>query len=57
MAVYCPRTGHKVIYLTCMDCDIRVCKGEIDPSENKETTNLKKENTECSTTQKEKKKD
>jgi hypothetical protein len=40
-----------------MDCDIRVCKGEIDPSENKETTNLKKENTECSTTQKEKKKD
>jgi hypothetical protein len=40
-----------------MDCETRVCKGEIDPSENQETINEEKENSKCSTTKKEKKKD
>ena len=57
MAVYCPIKKRKVIYLTCMDCETRVCKGEIDPSENQETINKEKENSKCSTTKKEKKKD
>lgn len=30
MAVYCPKTKRKVVYLTCMDCDVKVCKGEIE---------------------------
>ena len=25
MSVYCPRTGKKVIYMTCMECDTRGC--------------------------------
>lgn len=57
MAVYCPITKRKVIYLTCMDCETRVCKGEIDPSENQETIKNEKEDLECSTTNKEKKKE
>ena len=28
MSVYCPRTGKKVVYLTCMECDTRYCDSE-----------------------------
>lgn len=57
MAIFCPITKRKVIYLTCMDCETRVCKGETDLAENQETLNNEKENLECSITKKEKKKE
>lgn len=28
MSVYCPRTGKRVVYLTCMECDTRNCDSE-----------------------------
>jgi hypothetical protein len=30
MAKYCPITKKKVVYLTCMDCDTKVCQGETE---------------------------
>ena len=28
MAKYCPITKRKVVYLTCMECETKVCQGE-----------------------------
>ena len=63
MAVYCPRTGRRVVYLQCMDCDTRECRGEereYCSSENKDIQlkyNQKGDTDTCSTTKNEKKKD
>ena len=31
MSKFCPTVGHKVPYLTCMECDERVCEGNTTP--------------------------
>jgi hypothetical protein len=50
MAIFCPKFNRKVIYLTCQECEDKICK--------KTKINEEKgENLKCLTTKEEKKKD
>lgn len=62
MATYCPRTGRRVVYLTCMECDTQECRGqerEYCSAENKniQLHQQKGESQTCLTTKPEKKND
>lgn len=43
MAVYCPVLKHKVVYLTCQECEDKVCKKNksLSSSDNDKQQNIK----------------
>lgn len=34
MAIYCPAVNEKVLYLTCLECEDKICKKDMSKSEN-----------------------
>ena len=49
MAIYCPAVNEKVLYLTCLECEDKICKKDMSKLKNniadkKEGQSLIKEN-------------